>query len=58
MLDPDPHQSVNSWSRISFRISLQMAVHNVLKITLFEHFFKVLSLYLEAWIRIRVKGER
>ncbi len=52
------------------RIDLQMTSQNVWNMSLFEHFFKVLSLYLEArilirtrikvrgriWIRIRIKG--
>jgi hypothetical protein len=37
-----------------------MTSQNVLKIGLFEHFFQVLSVYLEArvWVRIRIKGLR
>jgi hypothetical protein len=45
---------VISWIRI--RITLQMTSQNVWKMSLFEHFFKFLSLcYLEARIRIRTK---
>jgi hypothetical protein len=61
----DPHQilkgriqirfKVISWIRI--RISLQMTSQNVWKMSLFEHFFKVLRLYLEARIRIRIRTE-
>jgi hypothetical protein len=32
-----------------------MTIHNVWEMSLFDHFFKVLSLYLEARIRIRTK---
>jgi hypothetical protein len=42
-----------SWIRI--RIHLQMTNLNVWNISLFGHFFKVLSLYLEARSRIRIK---
>jgi hypothetical protein len=42
---------VISWIRIL--IILKMTSKNVWKMSLFEHFFKVLSLYLEVWIRIR-----
>ncbi len=50
-----------SWirNRIWIRINLQMRGQNVLNMSLFEHCFKGLSLYLEAriwiWIRIMVK---
>jgi hypothetical protein len=52
--DSDPHQS-DSWIRI--RINFQMTSQNVRNMSLFEHFFKVLSLYLETriWIRIRIR---
>ncbi len=47
-------------SRIRIRISLQIRNQNVWNMSLFEHFFKGLSLYLEAkiriWIRFKVKG--
>ncbi len=47
---------VISWIRI--RIDLQMTSQNVRNMSLYEHFFKVFSLYLEAririWIRIKV----
>ncbi len=46
---------VISWIRI--RISLQMASQNVWNMSLFEHFFKVLILYLEARIRIRIRNK-
>ncbi len=50
--------NVISWIRI--RINLQIASQNVWKMNLLEHFFKVLSFYLEARIRIpnciKVKG--
>jgi hypothetical protein len=52
-LDPDPHQSDNG---IRIRINLQKASQNVWNMSLFEHFFKVLSLFIEARIRIKVKG--
>ncbi len=46
-------------NRIRIRIDLQMTGQNVLNMSLFEHFLKGLSLYLEAriwiWIRIMVK---
>jgi hypothetical protein len=51
-LDPNPHQSD---SYIGIRIILQMTSQNVWKMSLFEHFFEVLSLYLEARIRIRIR---
>jgi hypothetical protein len=64
--DPEPHQikimiririKVISWIRI--RITLQMTSEssNVRNMSLFEHFFKGLSLYLEAriWIQIRIR---
>ncbi len=48
------HIKVVDWIRI--RINLQMTSKNVWNISLFEHFFKGLSLYLEAriWIRIQI----
>jgi hypothetical protein len=48
---------VISWIRIRIRISinLQITSLNISNICLFEHFFKVLSLYLEARIRIRIR---
>ncbi len=42
-----------SWIRI--RIDLQIKSQNARTISLFEHFFKVLSLYLEAKIQIRFR---
>ncbi len=45
---------VISWIRIRIRINLQIS-QNVWKINLFEHFFKVFSLYLEVRIRIRIE---
>jgi hypothetical protein len=51
---------VKSWIRIRF--NLQMTSRNVLKISIFEIFLKVVSHYLEAriririWMRIKVKG--
>ncbi len=63
--DSDPHRTegrsrihikVISWIRI--RINLQMTSQNVWNMSLFEHFFKVLSLYLEARIRICIKLKR
>jgi hypothetical protein len=44
---------IRNWSRI--RISLQITSQNVWNLSLFLHFYKGLSLYLEAriWIRIR-----
>jgi hypothetical protein len=36
-------------------IQMQMTSHNVWNMSLFKHFFKVLSLYLEARIRIRIR---
>ncbi len=44
---------VISWIRIL--INFQMTSQNAWNMSLFEHFFKVLSLYLEASIRIRIK---
>jgi hypothetical protein len=44
---------VISWIRMC--INLQMTSLNVWNMSLFEHLFKVLSLYLEARIRIRIK---
>jgi hypothetical protein len=48
-LDPDPH---SSWirNRAWIRINLQMKNQNVWNMSLFEHIFKGLSLYLEARI--------
>jgi hypothetical protein len=56
---------VNSWirirlkvisrNRIRIRINLQMTDQNILNMSLFEHFLKGLSLYLEARIRIRIR---
>jgi hypothetical protein len=51
-LDPD-RIIVKSW--IWIRIFLQMTRKNVWDMRIFEHFFKVMSLYSEAWIRIRIK---
>jgi hypothetical protein len=50
-LDPDWHQS----DKTRIRINLQMTSQKVRNISLHEHFFTVLSLYLEARIRIRIK---
>ncbi len=74
-LDPHPDQhlqqikiriqirvKVISWIRNRIRINLQMTSQNVWNMSLCEHYFKGLSLYLDAriWIRIRsrirVKG--
>jgi hypothetical protein len=44
---------VINWNRI--RINLQMTSQIVWKMSLFEHFSKVLSLYLEARIRTRFR---
>ncbi len=41
-------------SRIRIGINLEMKSQNVWNMSLFEHFFKVLSLYLEGRIRIRI----
>ncbi len=51
-LDPE---SASKWIRI--RIYLQMTSRNDWNMNLIQHFFKGLSLYLEAriWIRIRIK---
>jgi hypothetical protein len=55
----DPHQieriRIKVISLIRININLQMTSQNVWNVSLFEHFFKVLSLYLEARIRIRIK---
>jgi hypothetical protein len=59
----DPHQILKGRIQIRFkviswiwiRISLQMTSQNVWNMSLFEHFFKVLSLFLEARIRIRIE---
>jgi hypothetical protein len=40
------------------RINLQVTNQNVWNMSLFEHFFKVLSLYFEVKIRIRIKVMR
>jgi hypothetical protein len=42
------------WIRI--HIKLQMTSQNVWNMSLFEYFFKVLSLFLEARIRVNIKG--
>jgi hypothetical protein len=42
-------------SLIRIRINLQMASQNVRNMNLFEDFFQVLSLYLEARIRNRIR---
>ena len=47
---------VISWIRIRIRFTLQMTSQNAWNMSLFEHFFKLLSPYLEARIRIRIKG--
>jgi hypothetical protein len=58
-LDPDPHPR-DSWIRINFQMTSQNVVRNM---SLFARFFKVLSLYLDAWIwiwigiRLRIKLE-
>ncbi len=64
VVDPDPlgsapfgiriHIKVICWIRN--RINLEIRSQNVWRISLFEHFFKSLSLYLKAriWIRIRI----
>ncbi len=44
---------VLSW--ILIRINLHMTSQNVWTMSLYEHFFKVLSLYLEARIQIRIE---
>jgi hypothetical protein len=51
--DPDPHQKVIDPDTHQFADTSQ----NVWSMSLFEHFFKVLSLYLEVRIqpRIRIK---
>jgi hypothetical protein len=50
---------VISWIRNQIRIrnNLQLTSKNVWNMSLFEHFFKSFSLYLEAriWIRIRIR---
>jgi hypothetical protein len=46
---------VISWIWIRVRINLQMTSQSVWDKSLFEHFFKVLGLYLEARIRIRIR---
>jgi hypothetical protein len=45
---------VISWIRIRIRITWQMTSQNVWNMSLFEHLFKVLSLYLETRVRIRI----
>ncbi len=42
-------------SKIRIRINMEMTSQNVRNMSLFEHFFTVLSIYLEAGIRIRIK---
>jgi hypothetical protein len=57
--------SVISWIRICIKViswiqipmNLKMKSQNVCNTSLFEHFFKVLSLYFEARIRIRIRIE-
>jgi hypothetical protein len=44
-----------NWIQTWIRINLQMTSHNAWKMGFLEHFFKVLSLYLEARIRIRIR---
>jgi hypothetical protein len=44
---------LEAWIRV--RIFLQMTSKNVWDMRLFEHFLEVLSLFLEAWIRIGTK---
>ena len=55
-LDPDPRQII-IWIRI--RINLQVTSHNLRNMSLLDHFFMGLSLYLEAriwiWICIRIR---
>jgi hypothetical protein len=46
--DPDPHQSDKLDPEPRNRINLQMRRQNVWNMSLFEHFFKGLSLYLKA----------
>ncbi len=62
--DPDPHQikiriririRIEVIICIRIRINLQTTSQNVWNMSLFEHFFKGLSLYLEARIRIRIR---
>jgi hypothetical protein len=62
VVDPDQGRiriririNVRSWTQIRIGISLQMTSLSVWKTSLFEHFFKVLSLYLEARILIRIR---
>ncbi len=50
----DPHQ-IERQVRIRIRINLQITSQNVWNMSLFEHFFKVLILYMEARIRICIK---
>jgi hypothetical protein len=45
------HINVISW----IRVNLQMTSQNVWKMSLFEHFVKVLSLYLKPRIRIQIR---
>jgi hypothetical protein len=69
-VDPDPHHfgdlyphsvprqlKIRIRIRIRIRINLQMTRQQVWNMSLFEHCFKGLSLYLEAriWIRIRIR---
>jgi hypothetical protein len=54
-VDPDPLQlKVIGWIRN--HINFQMTGQNVLYLSLFEHFFKCLSLNVQAmiWIQIRI----
>jgi hypothetical protein len=58
--DPDPLQDLHQikiririWIRI--RLNFQIKSQNAWNTSLFEHFFKSLSPYLEAGIQIRVK---
>jgi hypothetical protein len=50
--------NVISWTRIRIGISLQLTSQSVWKMSLFEHFSKVLSLYLEGYVRIRIKVKK
>jgi hypothetical protein len=49
-MDPHPIEG-----RIRIRIILRMSSQNILNMSLFEHLFKVLSLYLEDRIQIRIR---
>jgi hypothetical protein len=46
---------VKSWTRIRIPNNSQATSLNVWNMSLFEHFFKILSLYLQGRIRIRIK---